>query len=493
MAGIGFELKRLFAHKGILLQLRANIYAGAVVAGPMLLGTILIFGFKILAMFSRATEMDQDTVVVIIMWALLFPLILTNFFTYVMARYVADQMYEDNNYRVMPSMYAVMSICLLIGAPLWGVFLYFNKLPFDYTVFAFILFCEAIIVWIQISYTNAVKDYRSVMLGFVYGIITSLGFGALFIWVFHWLVVPSLLLAACLAYAVMILSYTVVLHSYFPLGFGTSLKFVEWIEKFPSLVWVGAFSTIGLFAHLMIYWASPYGVRVIGYFYTAPMNDVPAFLAFFTILVTTVNFVSSVEVKFYSHYRVYFGLLNEGGAISDIEKAYNELAIVLKQELLYLAQIQLFVTVLSIVILGELIGNLGLGFNSNMIGLFRVYCIGYGLFAIGNTFLLFQMYVNNYKGAFLTAGAFMFVNIIGSIGTLFLPEQYYGFGFLAAGLAIYLVGWQQLSSFIKRLDYHIYCKQPVFISRVPTKLSRLIQRRDLVNFKKHEVEFEKSR
>ena len=38
MAGIGFELKKLFAQKGLLLKLRANTFASIVVAGPMVLG-----------------------------------------------------------------------------------------------------------------------------------------------------------------------------------------------------------------------------------------------------------------------------------------------------------------------------------------------------------------------------------------------------------------------------------------------------------------------
>ena len=36
MAGIGFELKKLFAKKGVILNARASIYASVIVAGLML-------------------------------------------------------------------------------------------------------------------------------------------------------------------------------------------------------------------------------------------------------------------------------------------------------------------------------------------------------------------------------------------------------------------------------------------------------------------------
>lgn len=38
MAGIGFELKKLFRRKGMLAGLRAYGYAGIICTGPMLLG-----------------------------------------------------------------------------------------------------------------------------------------------------------------------------------------------------------------------------------------------------------------------------------------------------------------------------------------------------------------------------------------------------------------------------------------------------------------------
>lgn len=41
MAGIGFELKRLFSKRGILSTMRAYGYAGIVCTGPMLLGVVL--------------------------------------------------------------------------------------------------------------------------------------------------------------------------------------------------------------------------------------------------------------------------------------------------------------------------------------------------------------------------------------------------------------------------------------------------------------------
>jgi len=49
MAGIGFELKKLFHRRGLMAMLRAYGYAGVICAGPMLLGVLLQFGVLIVS------------------------------------------------------------------------------------------------------------------------------------------------------------------------------------------------------------------------------------------------------------------------------------------------------------------------------------------------------------------------------------------------------------------------------------------------------------
>lgn len=87
-------------------------------------------------------------------------------------------------------------------------------------------------------------------------------------------------------------------------------------------------------------------------FYGAPYHDVPALIAFLTILITTVNFVVSVEVNFYPKYRNYYSLFNDKGAIKDIMQAGNEMREVLNMELKYTAVKQLLTTALAISIGG---------------------------------------------------------------------------------------------------------------------------------------------
>ncbi len=474
MAGIGFELKKLFSESNVILKLRANLFSSVVIAGPMIMGAILLLGIKYLAVRAGASPHQQDLLITVITYSLLFSLLLINTISYALSRFVADMVYNNLHDRIMPSMYGSISLLLAIGAPAWALFLYLSKLPLEYSIFSFTLFCLTVVAWTQISYITDIKRYKEVIYGFTFGIVSSFVVG--FILTTNNIeVVSSLLASACIGYGAIMVTYTYVLHKHFPKGTGISLKFLEWINKFPSLPFVSFLTTAGLFVHLMLMWHSPLGAQVHGYIYHAPPHDIPALFGFFTILVTTVNFVTSLEVNFYPKYKLYFSLLNKGGSLRDIEKAKEEMLTVLKQELLYLALRQMFVTMISIVLISEILDVFGLGFTTTMIGLFRVLCVGYAFYAIGNTILLYLLYFAADRAALYPAVTLLLINTIGTYYTLTLPQNYYGFGFVAAAFCMFIVGWWKLVSFTNHLEYHVFCQQPIFVQPNVGLLTRLVK------------------
>ena len=475
MAGIGFELKKLFSQNGIILKARANLYAGLVVAGPMIMGVLLLLGAKFVSAFGGASSHQQDLIVVIITYSLLFSLLLSSLLLFVLARYVADMLYINAYHHILPSLYGALSLFLVVGAFLWSIFLYFSGLEIRYGVYSFVLFCEGLVVWIQINYITAIKEYRGILIGFMIGILAGLLIGLLLV-AARYDVVASVLAGACIAYGILIVDFTLVLHKFFPLGSGNPLKFLEWIDEYPHLLFVGFFSTLALFAHIIIMWAGPWGIQVHGLFYHAPQHDIPALFAFATSLLTTVNFVTSVEVNFYPKYRIYFGLLNGEGSLSDIEKAYEDMLAVLKQEIFYLAIQQVFVTIFAVVVIGEILVYFPLGFTSVMIGTFRILAIGYGAYAIGNSLMLFLLYFASNEDALVSVIPFLLINIVGTFYTFMLPESFYGFGFVMASVIFYLVAEARLFAYTSRLDFFILTKQPVFIAKRKGLFTRFVNR-----------------
>lgn len=465
MAGIGFELKRLFAKKGILATARAYGYAGMVCTGPMLLGVALLVGVMMLADYGGSARDERELLVSMITYALLASLAVTSIFSMLTTRYIADMIYTGQREKIMPSFYGGCALMLVSGGIGYGIFLHFSGIGETWRILSLILFLTLIITWTEINYLTAIKDYKSIFIVFILAILLIFLTGYLLIILTPLPVVTALLIAVCAGYGVMGLCYFILLYRYFPEGFGTSMNFLRWVDKFPPLTGIGFFITLGLFGHLLIMWSSPLGVRIKGLFYGAPEYDVAALMAFFSILVTTINFVTSVETKFYPHYRNYFSLFNEGGCISDIEIAESNMISTLQNEMSYLAQKQAFTTIVFIVVGSLLLPRLQLGFTSDMLGIYRLLCVGYALYAIGNSIILILLYFADNKGALWVS--FLFA-VIPNLITWLLKDgndAYYGLGFILGAAVFCLLALFRLDKYLSKLKYHVLGEQPVFDTR----------------------------
>ena len=317
-----------------------------------------------------------------------------------------------------------------------------------------------IVNWNGMSYLTAIKDYRGILCSFA----AAIGMAclcALAALVLGLPPVEGLLASIALGYGVMLAWDVVLLYRYFPQSDRSPWLFLRWLDQFMPLALTGLFTNLGLFAHLVIIWAGPIGVQVKGLFYGAPYHDVPALIAFLTILVTTVNFVVSVEVNFYPRYRDYYSLFNDGGVVGDIVVAEEEMLATLNRELRFCALKQLFVTAAVISLETTVLSALPLGFNNLMHGYFRTLCVGFGLYAVGNTVMLILLYFTDYKGAVLASGLFAGVAGLATIVSLFFPQQFYGFGFLLGAAVFFVVALMRLDTYTANLPYRILSQQPI--------------------------------
>jgi len=460
MAGIGFELKKLFAKKGVLNSAKAYGYATVVCTGPMLLGVLLLLGITGLCFWAKTDVFARELLICMITYTLLFSVTVSSFFSMVVTRYVADMLFEEKKQTVLPAFWGSTVLMMCVGSVLYGVFLVFSGVTFLQGFLCFVFFNELIIVWNAMSFLSAIKDYKGIFLSFLTSVAVSLLIGALLLWL-KFPVIQSLLFAVTVGYGVMLIWDVILLHRYFPHTNLGAFSFLKWVDAFFPLALSGFFMNIGMFAHLVIMWFSDIGVQVYGLFYGAPWHDVPALLAFTTVLITTVNFVVSVEVNFYPKYRNHYSLYNDRGTIDNIKQAEKEMLKVLKTELFYTALKQLLFTAVIIALGGYLLDFLPLGFNEIMRGYFRTLCVAYGIYAVGNTLMLILLYFTDYMGALVSTAVFAASSIIFTLISLCFSNIYYGFGFLFAALLFAAVTAIRLDYFTKRLPYFILSTQPL--------------------------------
>ena len=94
MAGIGFELRKVYNKGGFLSKQKAYGYAGVAYVGPMLLGILLILAVVILSVLGRLSNTARDHLLGLISYSILASLAITNLFSMIVTRYVADMLYE---------------------------------------------------------------------------------------------------------------------------------------------------------------------------------------------------------------------------------------------------------------------------------------------------------------------------------------------------------------------------------------------------------------
>lgn len=479
MAGIGFELKKLFAKKGFLNSVRAYGYATVICTGPMLFGFILLLGVTSLCSFAGAPIQTREYLTCMITYTLLASIIVTSFFTMAVTRFVADMLFEEKNEAVLPAFWGSAVFMMLPGSIIYGVFLAFSGASLAQATLCFWLFNELILVWNAMNFLSAIKDYKGIFLSFFSAIAVSLLSGGLFIWL-KMPTIESLLLAVVLGYGVMLLWDVILLHRYFPHSDFSAFAFLKWVDECWSLALSGLLMNIGMYGHFVVMWCSDIGVQTGGLFFGAPWYDVPALLAYMTTIITTVNFVVSVEVNFYPKYRNHYSLYNDKGTIDNIEQSEKEMIATLKTELLYTAMKQLLFTAVVVALGGYLLDLLPLGFNEMMRGYFRTLCVAYGIYAIGNMLMLILLYFTDYMGALACTAIFAVATVIFSIVSLHFSNVYYGFGFLLAALLFAIMCVLRLNSFTKRLPYYILSVQSLVSedhSGIFTKIGAFLDKR----------------
>ncbi len=473
MAGIGFELKKAFNKKGIFALLKAYGYSGLVCTGPMILGIVLLVGIRLLGIMADAAKSDLGLLNAMVTYTLLASLVAVNVLAMVTTRYIADCIYMKKEEEIMPSFYGSISVTLLLACPLYAIFLHFSGIDFSYRFCCYVFFGELVVVWTEINYLTAVKNYREILKAFAVAVGGSLAVGYILAVYMHMLpTIMSLLIAMCVGYGIMGAWYYLLLSKYFPRGRCSSMKFLGWISAYPELAVLGLCLSLGLYGHIVIMWASPINNCVKGLFYEAPQYDVPALLSFLSILITTINFVTSVEVEFYPKYKNFFGLLNSEMTYSDIEQARIEMEQTLTRELSYTFLKQFFSTMLFIILGTIVFPKLPLGFNEDMLGIYNVLCCAYAFYAIGNATMLIQLYFADNRGALISGATFMFFSFVGTIVTLFLDIKWYGFGFLLGSALFTVVSLAQLRKFLSKILENVLSRQPIRNEEVDGIMSR---------------------
>ena len=459
MAGIGFELRKLFQHKGYLLNIRAYLYSTLVTVGPLLLCTIMITSLQLILVFLGISRHQREIFLAGTVYAFIFSQVITSGFSMLITRYISDRLYHKEYEEILASLYGVITLCLGIGGII-GIGFYIGSplaLPFKFA--AYILYMELIILWLQSVYLSALKDYKKITKGFFYGMLTAVVLGAFILRYTDLEPALGLMVSIVIGVFIILLFLMFYIQSFFTIHSKRYFSFLVYFDRYPSLFFINLFYTLSLYIHNFIFWISDLRVGVGNTYMYAPLYDVPVFYALLSTLPAMVSFVVSVETSFYEKYRAYYSLITQGGNLNEIQRAKKEMKYVLWQEVIHLMEVQLFFTFLFMVIgiwVLPKVGVTGLSLDIYTLLTLGAYC-NVMLMIV----MLIQLYFEDRKGAFIIAVSFLGFNMIFTFLSLLVGESVYGLGFFLAAFMALIMGLIRLSRFLEDIDYHTFCSQPI--------------------------------
>lgn len=474
MAGIGFELKKLYKNRGIFFKLRALFYTAFVITGPQILFLLTILVFQAFISFVHLTSSQKDLFLASTIYALIFSQIITSGFSMIITRYVSNKLYSEEYHKILPSLYGVISICLPIGAIIGAVFLYRSPIGFLIKLSTYILFMELIIMWLQTVYLNALKDYIKIVKDFFIGLLAAVILAFILLITTKLDPILALLFSFDMGIFIIITLLMFNIQNFFESTDKKYFEFLKYFDKYSVLFFICLFYTLSLYIHNFIFWNGDLGRVIANTYLFAEAYDVPSFYAFLSILPTSIMFPIFVETAFYNRYKKYYSEITLDGNLKDIVRSRKAMTTTLWQELIHIMEIQLIFTIAAAVIGYYFLPYIGLTRSS--INIFNILTLGTYCSIFMFIIVLIQLYFENRKGAFIIVSTFLSTNILFTFITLKLNPTYYGLGYFLSSFVSLTIGMLNLAYLLNNIDYITFCSQPIVNTEKSGFFSALVNR-----------------
>ncbi|MEE3488453.1 MAG: exopolysaccharide Pel transporter PelG [Bulleidia sp.] len=460
MAGIGFELNKLFKEKGISAKARAFGTSSVILAGPLLMGIALII---LLLNFAEGQGMSQEgrnLLVVMITYATLGSLFITGVISLPLTRYVSDMMYLGKNRRIIPALLGSISIVLPAGCALYLILLVRSDLSLAVIFLNLALLAEISAIFLVNGFLTAIRNYKGLLGSYA----ASLAITLVFVWILTQFFAGSVtvfLTAVVIGYGVQLLAELILLYDFFPVGNEGYYDFLPWVKHYWKLVVSGTAMNVGLFGHMFITWNSSIGQQVQGSFISAPEYDIPSLYGYLATLVSTVYFVTAAETRFFTRYHRYYSSLNTQATAEEVDNARQDMLSLMWHDCQQCAVLQGLCTLVMLSVGLIFFEQLQPGFNLEMKAYYEALCVGYGLFAIANVLNQYSTYYTDYTGVVINSLVFAGSTTLLTYLTAVLDlRQYFGLGFAAGCLLFLISSFLRLKSYTADLNYEVLSLKP---------------------------------
>lgn len=458
MAGIGFELRKMFKNGSITSKIKGTVYATFTTIGPTIIFLLMLLGINFAVRVLEVSEKDRMFFSSASTYGFIFAILISGSLNTILSRYVSDMLFKKNNEKIPPALFGSMFISAIIAgifSLILCVVLYFKYDTDLYFLCGYYLFS----VMISVTYTimtlvSAIKEYKKITMAFFVGILTGVLTFLLLYYVIGITVLNSLIYSMTVAFLIINIIIAYFILSFFDYSGNDYFEFLAYFKKYPLLALSGIFYITGLYAANIIYWFFSDISMKVAVFRVAPSYDMAAFLAMIINLSAPVIFCVNVETQLFEKYKQYTAALT-GANYSTIEKTRKLMCNIINVQLFFIYEVQLIITII-LTCLAILLFPM-FGFGGLVLDFFLL--LGLAMFCIFSMYFTVVMlyYFDDQVGSCTAAGIFFAVTVLASIIAVRLGPGYYAMPSLLGGLAGLIYAFMRLRHFLKTINARLFC------------------------------------
>ena len=452
MAGIGFELRKIYGRKTLVSGIWGSIYATMTAVGPSVLVAVLILFLKYAMDRAGITELENRFFMSSFTYIFLVAVLISALFCTVLSRYVSDCVFSGDDKALGASVFGVLTVTSVLSGSVMlalciGMY-HKSDVPPYFLILYYLLGILVANAYTIMTYVSALKEYKEVSFSYFAGIILAAIVYVLAhnMWGMHTVV------AAYLALTCGYFLLNVMLVFWCVNAFGMPREnffgFLYYFVRFPRLFVSGFFYMLGLYSATILYWNSADIREQVSIFRTAPTYDLAMFLAILVNMSALVIFVVKVETAFFDKYVAYLSALNNG-SYNRIRKEQESMTNSIRCQLFFVYEVQMIITVVLICLANVFFPYLNI--SVQVLNLFMVLSMGvYTVFCMYFT-MIFLYYFEDHTAACIASCIFLGITSMLAVIACRLGGAFYPLPLLGGGFC----GWMSAFWFLRHRLWHL--------------------------------------
>jgi uncharacterized membrane protein len=447
MAGIGFELRKLARSDDLIGVVASFTHASVVSTGPWIMTILALASIDMIGIRWLQQE-EMALFRIIIIYNFCFSLVAAGPLIMIATRYLADRIYEKRVHET-PGMLIGGFVLLMLQLPLIIWFYgFYAALDPAVRVAAMINYFVITFIWFVGLFLSALRDFRSITLGFAVGM--SAAFGLTLLLGRSW-GAAGMLTGFSLGLSLLLAIQVARIFVEFPYGFQKPFAFLKAARKYWELALAALFYNLAVWVDKWIMWTLPDRDEIAAVMVSYPLYDSTMFLAYLTVVPAIAVFLLSIETDFFERYQTFYKDVSSHAPWRKLTEDHEEIMASLGRGLRNITVFQGCITAFVVLSAPKLLSLIG--FNLIGLGMFRLGVLG-AFFHVLMSFIAVVLAYFDLRRKLLFVYFLLFVTNFGfTLISLRFGFAFYGYGFFLSSLVTLVVAYALCAWSVGRLPY----------------------------------------